>query len=202
MIGLSILLAVVAYVWLARVVTRRIENRAARYTVIAIFILVPTWDVIPGKLYFNHLCENEAGLKIYKTVEDVEGFRVYSVVEPDALKKYGYKYQEWSEGNQLYRYALDAGGKIVRQEVTDPIARYAMDGTGWVPLSWNVKRSQIFILDQQTKERLAVWTIFSTGGNWLQKLGNPYLGGHGPCEKRVPSQNLYLDTLKPAKSTN
>lgn len=69
MFGLSILLAVVIYVWLARFVTKRIKNRVAKYAVIAIFILIPTWDIIPGKLYFNHLCENEAGVKVYQTVE-------------------------------------------------------------------------------------------------------------------------------------
>lgn len=202
MIGLSILLAVVAYIWLARFVARRIENRAAKYTVIAIFILIPTWDVIPGKLYFNHLCEKEAGLKIYKTVEGVEGFRVYpgAVAEPDALKKYGYKYQERSEGNRLYRYTLDADGKIVRHEVTESIARYAVDATDWMPLSWNVKKSQVFIFDQQTKERLAVIASFSAGGNWLQVLFHPFLGGHDYCGRA--GWEFYLNTLKPAKSAN
>lgn len=206
MIGLSILLAVVVYVWLARFVARRIENRAAKYTVIAIFILIPTWDVIPGKLYFNHLCENEAGLKIYKTVEGVEGYRVYSLASglgPEALKKYGYKYEERDEGNQLYRYTLGPDGKIVRQEIVSSISRYAVDATGWVPLLWNVIRSQIFIIDQQTKERLAGMTYFSTGGNWLQMLFHPFLGGQSECGAAVyPTEELYLQTLKPAKSTN
>lgn len=197
MIGLSILLAVFAYVWVARFIARRIENRAAKYTVIALFILIPTWDIIPGKLYFNYLCENEAGLKIYRTVEGVEGFRV-SVAEPEALTKYGYKYQERSEGNQLYRYTLDANGNIVKKEVTESIARYAVDSTGWTPLSWNVNKYETFIFDQQTKERLAVSTAFSGGKNWLQVSFHPYLGGHGYCRIGT-GWELYLNTLKPTK---
>ncbi len=69
MIGLSILLALVLYVWLARFVARRMENRVTKYIVIAIFIFVPLWDVIPGKLYFNHLCATEAGTTVYSAIE-------------------------------------------------------------------------------------------------------------------------------------
>lgn len=199
MIGLSILLAIVIYVSLARFVVKRITKRALKYFVITAFILIPIWDVIPGKFYFNRLCENEAGLNIYKTVEKVEGFRVYSAMEPDALKKYGYKYQEWGKGNQLYRYTLDDNGNIVRQEVTELISRYAVDATDWTPLSWNVSKYEVFIFDQQTKERLAVSTAFSTGGNWLQVLFRPYLGGNDYCGGT--GWEFYLNTLKPAKST-
>ncbi len=69
MIGFIALLAVVIYVWLARLVVKRLKSRTAKYAVIALFILIPTWDIIPGKLYLNYLCENEAGFKVYQTVE-------------------------------------------------------------------------------------------------------------------------------------
>jgi hypothetical protein len=32
-------------------------------------VLIPTWDIIPGWLYFNHLCAKEGGIKVFKTVE-------------------------------------------------------------------------------------------------------------------------------------
>jgi hypothetical protein len=34
-----------------------------------VFVLIPTWDIVPGKLYFQHLCEKEGGIKVLKTVE-------------------------------------------------------------------------------------------------------------------------------------
>ena len=34
----------------------------------AVFILVPTWDVIPGWLYFTHLCDYQAEVRILKTI--------------------------------------------------------------------------------------------------------------------------------------
>jgi hypothetical protein len=204
MIGLSILLAVIAYIWLAGFVAKRIKNRTAKYFVIALFVLVPTWDVIPGKIYFNHLCEREAGLKIYKVVNDVEGFRVYpgaAESEPDALKKYGYKFQEKGSGNGFVRFTLDAQGKVVEQKITESIARYAVDATDWMPLAWGVKKSEVYIFDQQTKERLAVITSFSAGGSWIIRMlfdgapsGAGYCGGAG--------WEFYLNTLKPDKSSN
>jgi hypothetical protein len=69
MIGLSMLLAVVIYVWLARLVVKRVKSKTAKFAVIALLTLIPTWDIVPGKIYFNHLCETEAGVKAYRTVE-------------------------------------------------------------------------------------------------------------------------------------
>lgn len=204
MIGLSILLAVVAYIWLARFVARRIENRAVKYTVIAVFILIPTWDVIPGKLYFNHLCENEAGLKIYKTVEGVEGYRVYplgSGLGWGLFKKYGYKYEERGSGNEFARYTVDANGKVIEQKITESMARYAVEGV-LTQLRWNVTKAEIFVFDQRTKERLAVWKKFYGNKSWLlASLDFPY--GVDYCPKAPASENdLILLTLKPVKSTN
>lgn len=204
MIGLSILLAVAIYVWLAWFVTKHIVNRAEKYTVIAIFILIPTWDVIPGKIYFNHLCKSEAGLKIYKTVEGVEGYRIIGTAGgfgpgPEGFKKYGYKFEERGSGNPFSRYTLDANGNVIEQKITESIARYAAAGK-LVPLRWNVIKSEIVIFDQHTKERLAVRTGFYAGGNWLQAYFKPLLGGGVFCES--PEKDLYLSTLKPIKFTN
>jgi hypothetical protein len=35
----------------------------------AVFILVPIWDEIAGRIYFRHLCEIEGGIKVHKIVE-------------------------------------------------------------------------------------------------------------------------------------
>ncbi len=202
MIGLSILLAVIAYIWLAGFVARRIQNRTAKYVVIALFVLIPTWDVIPGKIYFKQLCEEEAGLKIYKVVEGVEGYRVYPVASGlgrEALEKYGYKFEERGSGSDLARYTLGPDGKIIRQAITESIARYAARGT-LTPLHWNVTKAEIVIIDQPTKERLATRTEFFAHGNWLQMFFRPFLGGGDYCGP--PERELYLRTLKPARSIN
>jgi hypothetical protein len=35
----------------------------------AVFVLVPTWDIIPSRLYFHYLCKQEGGVRVLKTVD-------------------------------------------------------------------------------------------------------------------------------------
>lgn len=73
MFALGLLIALVLYVGLAwmmaKLIGRYTDSKIARYLLIAIVVLIPTWDIIPGRLYFQYLCEREAGVKVLKTVE-------------------------------------------------------------------------------------------------------------------------------------
>ncbi|MCC9002318.1 MAG: hypothetical protein LM549_06805, partial [Candidatus Competibacter sp.] len=37
--------------------------------IFVLFVLLPTWDIIPSRLYFEHLCETEGGINVSRTVE-------------------------------------------------------------------------------------------------------------------------------------
>ena len=71
--GLAFLVMCGLYVYLTKVATqfigRRTESTLAQYATIAVFVLVPTWDIIPGRLYHKHVCETQGGIQVYKTVE-------------------------------------------------------------------------------------------------------------------------------------
>lgn len=71
--GLALLLVFLGYYGVAHVVSRAIGKRTgsqrARYVAIAVFWLIPTWDILPGWLYFSRICEQEGGQKIFKRVE-------------------------------------------------------------------------------------------------------------------------------------
>lgn len=71
--GLAFLIVCGLYVYLAKVATqfilRRTESTLAQYATIAVFVLIPTWDIIPGRLYHQHVCETQGGVRAYKTVE-------------------------------------------------------------------------------------------------------------------------------------
>ena len=89
MIALSLLLALVVYVLLGlsavKLVGKFKASKGAKYLVIALFVLIPTWDIIPGQFYFEYLCRNEAGIKVLKTVEvDKDYFLANG--EPDQKK--------------------------------------------------------------------------------------------------------------------
>lgn len=71
--GFFVLLGLIAYVVLAKFIVRAIgkysESKAAKYVAIMAFVLIPTWDIIPGYLYHEHLCKAEGGVKVFKSVE-------------------------------------------------------------------------------------------------------------------------------------
>lgn len=81
MIALALLLALIVYGvlawsviralgWLGRVcVLPPASTRALQGITLAAVVLLPTWDIIPSRLYFEHLCETEAGIKVSRIVE-------------------------------------------------------------------------------------------------------------------------------------
>jgi len=115
MIGLTILVVIALYVWLARTVINKVYTKTQSLTkkriAIVIFILIPTWDIILGFPIYAYLCMTQSGVKIYRTVDNVEGFYIgeqdgTSVIEPYE----GYQFIEYKEKNsgKYYRsYWLD-----------------------------------------------------------------------------------------------
>ncbi|HSE58047.1 MAG TPA: hypothetical protein VLA99_05035 [Nitrospiraceae bacterium] len=80
MIALSLLMGLVLYIllawssvrvvgWLADIAAFAASTkRILQVLSIAFFVLLPTWDIIPSRLYFQHLCKTEAGARATKTV--------------------------------------------------------------------------------------------------------------------------------------
>lgn len=72
MIALSLLLGSLLYIFVARLTVYLVGKRTTSWLVkglvIAIFVLIPTWDILPGRVYFQRLCERDAGVKVFKTV--------------------------------------------------------------------------------------------------------------------------------------
>ena len=111
MIGLMILAVVFGYIFLSKFIINKVYKtygtKKARNIALAIMILIPTWDVILGFPIYTYLCLFEAGTKIHKTVDNVEGFYVgkqsknYEPYEPYK----GYKYIDYKEekSNKYYR---------------------------------------------------------------------------------------------------
>jgi hypothetical protein len=199
MIGLSILLALLAYVSIVTIVARQVRSRTAKSLIVVLSVAIPVWDIVPGRLYFDSQCKRQAGLKIYKVIENVDGYRVDSLASglgPQAMEKYGYKFEERGSEDNLTRFTIGPNGKVVRNSVTKSIARYAGKGS-LTPLNWNVRKVEIVVFDQQTGEQLAMKTEFFAHGGWLQKLFHPYLGGDRHCGP--PEEELYLRALRPAK---
>lgn len=153
MLGLMILGGLIFYIVIAVKVTSYVMNKTdkTKYAVITalIFFLFPTWDIIVGYPIFWYLCKHEAGIKIYKTVDNVEGFYIgektknYEPYQPyDGYGHIDYKEQEsgkyyrsyWIENNSSemcilprhpewemdeYTQAYRSGKCIVKQELKE-----------------------------------------------------------------------------------
>jgi len=180
MIGLFILVALVIYVWLARFVAKRIKNRIAKYAVIAIFILIPTWDIIPGKLYFKYVCEKEGGMKFYKTVElpaeywDEQG-------KPKFLNKQGYP-----------------DLKLMKEKLYEPAGRIEQYST-----VLEIDKVTSLVKERASQDVLAEVTTFHLWGGWVSRNFSPHNTAIS-CEFIQDydfSRNFYGGLFKAATST-
>jgi hypothetical protein len=96
MIGLGLLIVLILYAYLTKTTVRfvgtRTKSKLAKYVTLAVFILIPTWDIIPGRLYFHRLCQTEAGVKVYKTMEINQSY--FTVDGKPDIKKLEEKYAQ------------------------------------------------------------------------------------------------------------
>ena len=80
MIGLMVVGVIVGYIFLAKFIVTKVYEKTKslkkKYIALAIVILIPTWDAILGLPIYLYLCKYHAGVKIYQTVDNVEGFYV------------------------------------------------------------------------------------------------------------------------------
>lgn len=159
MIGLSVLLAVFVYFWLARFVVRRVGNRAAKYAVIVVFILIPTWDIILGKLYLSHLCSTEAGAKVYRTVELPAEYWD----EKGRPKFYVNQY----EHNKL-RYIFQNKKMVDAPEfqytwVTKPYSEF-----------FHIEKDVLQIVDREKRIVIGEYFLFRYWGGWIARNFSPH----------------------------
>ena len=201
MIGVFVLLVSAIYVWVAYVITKRMPSRKAKYVVVAAFVLIPVWDVVPEWFYLQYLCRTEGGMKIHKTVDGVEGFRdtVSLGIVNSALLKHGYKYVE---GKNKTRYYRDSAGNVVKEGIENYLSRYELTSQMNVELPLTLYMNEWRIIDRKTNETLATMKNFTSAGGWIKNLMSPILGFGFRCRSEPNVDVFYTRTLHPKLSTN
>ena len=109
--GLMIFGGLILYIMIAIKVTSYVMDKTdkTKYAIITalLFFLIPTWDLILGYPIYWYLCKHEAGIKIYKTVDNVEGFYVGEKrsSSPMILPYDGYSYIDYKDekSGKFYR---------------------------------------------------------------------------------------------------
>ena len=187
--GFAVLLALIAYFFLAKAVAKAVEKKTgstkAKYVAIAVFVLIPTWDIVPGWLYFEYLCQTEGRQKIYKTVELPPEYFL-KAGEPDRSRR-------GAHGD----VAIASGGELNRDKVLD---RYSNENNLDRDFStlFHIAKSQSSIHERETGKLLGTATSFWYYGGWLLDESND----HGslticPTDGHFIHGNLWHKVFRP-----
>lgn len=115
--GILILFIVAFYLYIGFIVLDKVQKKyqteKTSYITLALIILIPTWDLILGFPAYASLCLFHSGSKIYKTVDDVEGYyigEVDKVTYNYLLSEKDYKYKDFklkSDGKYYRTYWIN-----------------------------------------------------------------------------------------------
>lgn len=217
-----LLLAVVAaYVAVQMVKSNGVAKRRKVIAgAMAFFIvwLIPFWDWIPTILYHRHLCNTEAGVKIYKRVEGVEGFLGEGPWPLSIGYRYGYGENNLG-GYVRYRENPDKSSfKPWVEESTSQPPEYGVKFEQLNLNKWNAWKLIHTVYVVRTGEVLATFTDFgSTAADpeiSMSEWRKPWLSGRScfqphaqPKEASGPItteifKDMLLNTLKPVHKKN
>ena len=191
MIGLFILFALVAYIGLARFIVKRLPNNKTKYIGIAIAVLIPMWDIVPGYLYFYSVCATESGQRIYKTVELPPEYFLHAG-EIDQSRR-----DEWGE------YPVAKGGELNFLKLKETYIHTNQHDRNYSRL-FHITRVYGSVQDKKTNQIFGDATSFYYSGGWLENTISEF-PGHRWCPNAPTDAGYIHATLeekifKPMKS--
>jgi hypothetical protein len=203
--GLGVMILVGLYIWAAYVLVRRSKPRWGKALVAAIFLLVPTADAVYGRIRLKQMCA-ESGLKIYKTVEGVDGFLDHMRPLEDVLTRYGFEFVEGRDlSGRIARISRSQDGKVLVEKDVTPKSSYRYEvssaelGRGYVAGEHRIR-------DLRTNEVLARALNYSYEGGWAERFLARFTGSGsayaGSCHEGAAGSwrgQIIRETLKPPK---
>ena len=170
-------------IWVAVKLAKRFKQRSTKIAggvgIFLLVFLVPFADEIAGRIYFNHLCATEAGVKVYQTVElpteywETDG-------KPKFFNKHGYL-----EHNFWVKELDESGARVVRHS-----SIFAID-----------KRISP-VKERSSQKVLAEVTTFLYWGGWMRRNLSPHNTASSCKFTEGPSfsRSFYSQLFKPAAS--
>lgn len=196
MFGLVMLSIVAAYVLLTRFIAKHMPSQTWKWTVVALFVLIPAGDTAVGYVYFRYLCATESGNRVYKTAENVEGF--YGSVSEDYFKM-GYRYIEDRAPNGSYRrWTLGPDSHLVWEAIPTLTSHFGIRySTAPKPMKVFLHRYEIY--DLRTGEVYATSQNLGYRGGWIYTVPGEIIGmrsgGGFSCGEASAHDKLILQTL-------
>lgn len=171
-----------------------------------VMLLIPTADDLLGRYRVKRLCEKEGGVRIFKTVENVEGIQMNSADEVILrATKYQYVESTSTKAGGSYRipparYSLTPSGRVIVEKNIIPRARYEYQRREEVRTD-HISRYDQLIVDLQTNQILATDTYFGFRGGWAARTLLGWGGGGGAgCGYAHISESQFMNSvLKPIK---
>lgn len=168
MAGIAILALFWLYITLAKMGYKAAKTTNAKIVVVLLILLIPTADWIYGRIRLQLMCKSEAGIKINKVAEAVQGFM--GNTDKLMITKYGYKFVESCDYPVLGHCIRISkpNEDFVKEENIIPKSKYRFrsvyNGKGLYPLS------QFLIEDLVTGEVLSSDTQIGYKGGWVEQL--------------------------------
>lgn len=191
-----------------RSATQRIKILAALLTLL-VFWLIPFWDWLPTVLYHRHLCKTEAGVKIYRSVDGVEGFLTINTGELTLAEKWGYKYVDMYSPNGVRRPRKNESGGLPLYFLEPPStpSKYAYKYAITRGLPWHAVKNSYTTYVISNGEVLGIFIDFGyTAADpnvSMSEWRKPWLNAYS-CYDRTQRANLekelVLKTLRPLQT--
>jgi len=175
-----ILILLPVSIWIAVKIAKQFKPGVTRFVggvgILLLLFALPFGDEIAGRLYFNHLCATEAGVKVYQTVE-LPAEYWDEVGAPKYFNKYGYlEHDFWVK-------KLD--------ESDGHVGRY--------PSVFSIDKDISPVKERTSQKLLAEVTTFRYWGGWIRRNFSPHNTANS-CEFIADpnfSRSFYGQLFKP-----
>lgn len=126
-----------------------------------LFYLPVGWDVILGRSYFYYLCNKDAGIHIYQTIE----------LGPEHWGDDGYP--------NFYTYKGDFDKSFFNKKYEFYATRTDRTFTTF----FNIKRSLMQVIESETGEVLGERVRYLYWGGWVWNMGQPFSAQSSTCQQ-------------------
>jgi len=201
--GLLILFLVGLYLWIAYKVVRRVSPVWGKVLAIVVVVLIPTADAIYGRIKLKQMCAVEGGIKVYKTVEGVEGFYASQDFYETWIDKYGYRFVEGknidsSSPNKISRLGRNATGEVVSTTSNVKLSAYSID---FLSDDNGVYLQETDVIkNTQTGEVLAKSTRIIYFGGWIERSLSALYAGRWSADF-CPNTDHFISLIEVVTTT-
>ncbi len=137
--------------WVARKTASRCERKGAKWVVrivvALVFFLIPAGDEIAGRIYFNHLCATETGVRVYQTIELPEEY--------------------WNEDGSPKFFDENNGNFSL------PLEKFAETDSKSKSRSFGIEERRSILLSKATHKPISEDVLFRYWGGWISKSLSP-----------------------------